>query len=323
MKLIFCLSLGLIMAGCAASEDSDTKSKKNSKTSSSNRSDEDIDYVSSDYVLESYRDSISYLIVHESSKPFITDSVFSLLSKEHIVLGFEEQLGTYSTDDCLMKVQSFVKSPNIRKDTAFSNDCARCVGRLNRTEFYNMFYELNSLDLINFKSAIQGLKDGLVRKNVFSRDTNSVNILFASLNETLQSRAQAIELEARKEGVDFLKRNKKKRGVIQTASGLQYQILRKGKGERPKANSRVRVHYLGKTLTGDVFDSSYDRGNPTEFGLNEVIPGWTEGLALMNKGAKFKFFIPQELAYGAYPPQQSSIKPYSLLIFEVELLEIL
>ena len=120
-----------------------------------------------------------------------------------------------------------------------------------------------------------------------------------------------------------MKRNKKQVGIFQTASGLQYQIIRKGKGVKPKANTRVRVHYTGMTLSGETFDSSYERGKPTEFGLNQVIPGWTEGLALMNKGAKFKFFIPQELAYGPNPPPTSIIKPYSLLIFEVELLEIL
>ena len=160
-------------------------------------------------------------------------------------------------------------------------------------------------------------------KNVFKNDTNSVNILFADLNEKLKTKYENIVTDLQKEGVDFLKTNKRKNGIKETVSGLQYQVLRKGNGKNPTMASRVRVHYIGKTLTGETFDSSYEGGKPAEFGLNQVIPGWTEGLALMNKGAKFKFFIPQELAYGPNPPQGSGIKPYSLLIFEVELLEIL
>jgi len=186
-----------------------------------------------------------------------------------------------------------------------------------------MFNDLNALDLVDFNSASAGLRDGLAKKYVFRNDTNSVNILFADLNEKLELKYESKVVELQKEGVDFLKKNRKRRGIKETASGLQYQVLRKGKGNNPNAASRVRVHYTGMTLSGETFDSSYERGKPTEFGLNQVIPGWTEGLALMNKGAKFKFFIPQELAYGPNPPPTSIIKPYSLLIFEVELLEIL
>jgi FKBP-type peptidyl-prolyl cis-trans isomerase FklB len=104
-----------------------------------------------------------------------------------------------------------------------------------------------------------------------------------------------------------------------TSSGLQYMILKEGSGDHPKAESTVKVHYHGTTIEGKVFDSSVDRGEPIEFPLNQVIKGWTEGLQLMAVGSKFKFFIPQELAYGAQSPSPE-IKPYSTLIFEVELL---
>ncbi|WDE09209.1 FKBP-type peptidyl-prolyl cis-trans isomerase [Thalassomonas viridans] len=122
-------------------------------------------------------------------------------------------------------------------------------------------------------------------------------------------------------GKDFLAKNKAVEGVIETASGLQYQVLQKGEGtEHPSARSKVKVHYHGSLIDGTVFDSSVERGEPISFGLNQVIPGWTEGVQLMVVGDKFKFFIPSELAYGNRAA--GKIAPGSLLIFEVELLEI-
>jgi len=124
-----------------------------------------------------------------------------------------------------------------------------------------------------------------------------------------------------KEGEAFLAENGKKKGVVTTASGLQYQILTDAKGAKPAATDTVTVHYRGTTLNGQEFDSSYKRNAPTTFPLNKVIPGWTEGLQLMPAGSKFKFFIPANLAYG---PQGSppTIMPNSTLIFEVELISI-
>lgn len=118
----------------------------------------------------------------------------------------------------------------------------------------------------------------------------------------------------------FLEENKLKEGVITTESGLQYEVLVMGKGKIPQATDRVKVHYHGTLIDGTVFDSSVDRGEPASFGLNQVIPGWTEGLQLMPVGSKFRFYIPQQLGYGTR--QTGSIPPYSTLIFEVELLGI-
>jgi len=124
-------------------------------------------------------------------------------------------------------------------------------------------------------------------------------------------------------GEDFLAANKSKEGVQTTASGLQYIIMKEGSGEKPAGpTTRVKVHYQGTNLEGKVFDSSVDRGTPADLGLNQVIKGWTEGVQLMNQGSKYKFFIPQELAYGAQQKGQD-IKPFSALIFEIELLEVL
>ncbi|OUS32337.1 peptidylprolyl isomerase [Thalassotalea sp. 42_200_T64] len=122
-------------------------------------------------------------------------------------------------------------------------------------------------------------------------------------------------------GKDFLAKNKAVEDVTETASGLQYQVLQQGEGtEHPTASSKVKVHYHGSLLNGTVFDSSVDRGEPISFGLNQVISGWTEGVQLMVVGDKFKFFIPSELGYGNRAA--GKIAPGSLLIFEVELLEI-
>ncbi len=126
--------------------------------------------------------------------------------------------------------------------------------------------------------------------------------------------------ETKSQGEQFLAENKLKDGVITTESGLQYEVIKMGNGQKPAATDRVKVHYHGTLIDGTVFDSSVERGEPITFALNQVIPGWTEGVQLMPVGSKFRFYIPQELAYGAREAGQ--IPPYSTLIFEVELLGI-
>lgn len=123
-------------------------------------------------------------------------------------------------------------------------------------------------------------------------------------------------------GTAFLAKNKTAKGVISTASGLQYMVLRQGNGARPRLTDQVRVHYQGQLLDGTIFDSSYQRGQPADFALGQVIAGWTEGLALMPVGAKYRFWIPASIAYGerGSPP---NITPNSTLMFDVELLDVL
>ena len=124
-----------------------------------------------------------------------------------------------------------------------------------------------------------------------------------------------------KEGQDFLAANKEKKGVVTTASGLQYQVISEGKGASPKKTDVVRVHYHGTLTNGKVFDSSVERKKPEEFPVNQVIPGWTEALQKMKVGDKWKVFVPSELAYG--PESRGEvIRPFSVLVFDVELLEI-
>jgi len=124
------------------------------------------------------------------------------------------------------------------------------------------------------------------------------------------------------EGKAYLDANAKKAGVVVTKSGLQYEVLQEGTGKSPKATDTVRCHYEGRLLDGTVFDSSYKRGEPADFGLNQVIPGWTEGVQLMKEGAKFRFTIPYLLAYGEQGAG-ASIPPFSTLVFDVELIKVL
>lgn len=157
-------------------------------------------------------------------------------------------------------------------------------------------------------------------------DQQAASEIFNKYNLEAQAKAEAqnkVEGEKNKEAGDkFLAENKKRAGVMTTASGLQYEILQHGTGkEMPKATDRVKVHYHGTNIDGSVFDSSVERGEPITFGLNQVIPGWTEGVQSMHVGDKFRFFIPANLAYGERSPSPK-IKPNATLIFEVELFEI-
>lgn len=133
---------------------------------------------------------------------------------------------------------------------------------------------------------------------------------------------QLEEGNVKESGVQFLEENKNKEGIQVTESGLQYTVIFEGEGKQPSETSNVTVHYHGTTPEGEVFDSSVERGEPATFGLNQVIKGWTEGVQLMKEGAKYKFFIPQELAYGANPRPGGPIKPYMPLVFEIELISV-
>lgn len=183
-----------------------------------------------------------------------------------------------------------------------------------------------------------GLKDKLVAAD-FAASVNDIlqgnalqvnpaeaqqilNDFFSDLEKKQQAEAAQAGKAAREEGEKFLKENAKKPGVTVTASGLQYTVLKEGTGKQPKASDTVRCHYEGTLINGKVFDSSYRRGEPADFGLRQVISGWTEGVQLMKEGAKFRFFIPYNLAYGERGAG-SDIPPYAALVFDVELIKVL
>lgn len=163
--------------------------------------------------------------------------------------------------------------------------------------------------------------------DILKGETTSLSDMEAQQEITnFQQQQQSREAEkgkaARQAGEDFLAQNAKNEGVIVTKSGLQYQVLSDGDGASPTASDTVRCHYEGRLIDGTVFDSSYQRGVPAEFPLNGVISGWTEGLQLMKEGAKYRFFIPYDLAYGSRGAG-GSIPPYAALIFDVELIKVL
>jgi len=182
---------------------------------------------------------------------------------------------------------------------------------------------LRDLSNANKELVIKGISDRL--KDAPSLCNDPQNKIISAYFQKLEAEKQAVAakegMKTREEGIVFLNTNKSKPNIQSTSSGLQYEVVVLGKGDKPKATDQVTVHYHGTTTDGKVFDSSVNRGEPATFGLNQVIKGWTEGLQLMPVGSKFKFYIPQELAYGEQSPSPA-IKPYSVLIFEVELLKI-
>jgi FKBP-type peptidyl-prolyl cis-trans isomerase FklB len=153
---------------------------------------------------------------------------------------------------------------------------------------------------------------------------NDIQDAFNVINDRLRAKQEELAKEAAATGEQFLAENAKREGVVVLESGLQYEIIEAGEegSEKPTRESKVRTHYHGTFIDGKVFDSSYDRGQPAEFPVGGVIAGWTEALQLMNKGAKWKLFIPFNLAYGAQG-SPGGIPPYSALVFDVELLDIL
>jgi FKBP-type peptidyl-prolyl cis-trans isomerase FklB len=170
-------------------------------------------------------------------------------------------------------------------------------------------------------TAVQaGIADALAEASsqVSEEDLNEA---FSVVSKKLQELEQAAAKEASAEGEKFLAENAKRDEVTVTESGLQYEVITTGEGEKPSAESTVSVHYHGTFANGDVFDSSVERGQPAEFPVNGVIPGWTEALQLMTEGSKWKLTIPYNLAYGERG-SQGAIPPYATLVFDVELLSI-
>jgi FKBP-type peptidyl-prolyl cis-trans isomerase len=178
-------------------------------------------------------------------------------------------------------------------------------------------------DEVDVAAMVQAIQAGFAGKpaKLTEAEAEQVKAEFSAIMQAKMTAKAAAEGQNNlKAGQAFLAENGKKPGIRTTASGLQYQVLRAGSGPTPAKTDKVRVHYQGTLLDGTKFDSSYDRGQPAEFGLNQVIPGWAEGVALMPVNSKYRFWIPSNLAYG--PQGQPPIGPNSTLVFDVELLGI-
>ena len=182
--------------------------------------------------------------------------------------------------------------------------------------------QMGAADL-NIDDFAQAIKD-VIAGDLKLGDAEAQQIVqefFAKQEEKQKAEAAEKGKAAKQDGEKFLAENGKKEGVITTASGLQYQVLREGNGQSPKATDTVECHYEGTLIDGTKFDSSYDRGQTATFPLNQVIAGWTEGLQLMKEGGKYRFFIPYELGYGERGAG-ASIPPFSTLVFDVELVSV-
>jgi len=180
-------------------------------------------------------------------------------------------------------------------------------------------FHRDELDL-DFNAFVAGIKDGMAGKD--SKLTpEQVTAAQQAFQKAMQAKQEAKAAKLAEVGQKFLENNKKRKGVITTKSGLQYEVLKKGSGKTPTKESQVTTHYTGTLVDGTKFDSSVDRGEPATFPVTGVIKGWTEALQLMKEGDKWKLYIPYELAYGAQgrPP---SIPPAATLIFEIELIKV-
>lgn len=224
-------------------------------------------------------------------------SIAAFLSAMMVVTACNPQNGGTSKADLATKLDSVSYALGFQNGTFLSRE------------------GISELNMDNYNAGIQnglsGEEGALTQEEVY-----------AVTNSYIQELSEKRSAENLEKGKEFLAENKEKEGVQVTESGLQYKVIEEGDGASPTAQNVVSVHYEGTLLNGEVFDSSYERGQPAEFPLNRVIPGWTEGVQLMKEGATYMFYIPSDLAYGTRAPQGSPIGPNETLIFKVELLEV-
>jgi len=213
-----------------------------------------------------------------------------------------------------------------------ASSCKSTCGNANlKTDVDSMSYAIGVANGSGFAEQLKTIPGGEVNKSaliagftqaLYEKDTKMTP---EEAQEFLQTYFQNVTIreaaENKEEGEKFLEENGKRTGVVTTASGLQYEVITEGTGKKPTLSDKVSVHYHGTLIDGTVFDSSVDRGQPAEFGVTQVISGWTEGLQLMPVGSKYTLWIPAELAYGENG-MGGAIKPNSTLVFEVELLSI-
>lgn len=287
--------------------------------------------------LNSEIDSVSYALGLDISKNI--ENVFKQSNKAAIIQGFKDSADSTAikiTDPSVVLRNFFMKKQQDAMAKANDSLAVTEEEEVNTNNTAELLTENDSvsyaigLDIsTRLKPTFPDIKDDLFIQAI-NEAADSTNVLLDVkeisniVNAYFKKQQEAKSLEAKADGIKFLEENKVKEGVVTTESGLQYTVLKEGNSTKPAATDNVTVHYHGTTPDGTVFDSSVDRGEPTSFGLNQVIKGWTEGVQLMGVGAKYKFVIPQELAYGANAPQggQGPIKNFMPLIFEVELISI-
>ena len=180
--------------------------------------------------------------------------------------------------------------------------------------------DIDSIDVQDFADGVAAVFNGVAPKMSYDEAKEEIRKYFTALEERQQAEARVASEANAKAGREFLDKNGKREEVKITPSGLQYEVIEEGDGATPKATDRVTVHYTGRLIDGTVFDSSEERGEPATFGVNQVIPGWVEALQMMKEGAKWRLFIPSNLAYGSQGVP--GIGPDQTLIFDVTLLKV-
>jgi len=225
---------------------------------------------------------------------------------------------------CTPKVKPVVQAPTpaIPKLLTFKDSVSYYLGASNAKQLRKALPE-SANTIFDEKLYMLGMKESFGGKDLIKEEegTALIGAFQEKMQKMAEAEAEAKAAEAKKAGVDFLAENAKKEGVMTTNTGLQYKMLRAGEGASPSASDRVEVHYEGRLINGDVFDSSYKRGSTSTFGVGQVISGWTEGLQLMKEGSKYQFYIPSDLAYGNRG--SGKIGPGDVLVFDVELVKII
>ena len=294
--------IGLFFVSCGNAEES--------KTSGS----------TSTIKFDNEKDEMSYFYGLTRIENLENAQFYGELNKAMIINGFKENI---TIDSATVKTMNAQISKLIGErgqdfNAQYVDSGSFYLGKFDKYMLIVQLKEFGLEEFFNNKMVEKGFEDAINGKNAMSEARKT------ELREKVSDMVGKVYVEKQmKDGVAFLENNKKNNPKVKvTPSGLQYEVMKEGKGSKPNSTSKVKVHYHGTTPNGEVFDSSVKRGEPASFGLNQVIPGWTEGLQLMSTGAKYKFYIPQELAYGANPQPGSPIKPYMPLVFEVELLAI-
>lgn len=267
------------------------------------------------------KERYSYLLGVEIAKPFITQAPFTKMDKEKMIEGFENPVKEAELQKYYKELELLLGQDGKSFNEKYKEQGSFAVGKINRERFDHYFEELDAKALLNSDFVKKGFADGLNKKDTEALKGQDRKKIMAGFEALMNQKYQKLTAGFKAEGEAFMSANKTKPGVITTASGLQYMVIKEGKGPKPGRDARVKMSYIGMNPDGSIFDQS-PTGEGISFGLNEVIPGWTEGVQLMSVGSKIRLFVPQELGYAGNPPQGANIKPYSPLIFEMELMAI-
>ena len=271
--------------------------------------------------LKTAKEKYSYVLGVELSKPFISESPFNKMDKEQMIKGFENPVEETELKKCYQDLELLLGQDGKSFNEKYKEQGSFSVGKINRERFDHYFEELDAKALINSDFVKKGFADGLNKKDTEALKGQDRKKIMAGFEALMNQKYQKITAAYKADGEAFMSANKNKPGIKTTASGLQYMVLQEGKGPKPGRDARVKMSYVGMNPDGSIFDQS-PAGEGISFGLNEVIPGWTEGVQLMSVGSKIRLFVPQELGYAGNPPQGANIKPYSPLVFEMELVAI-